>query len=182
MCIRDSLSIFVAKHEDNSETCSDTDEESEEISSSGLERSQIYTVGSKPKDSFNEWADSAGENPQIIRRSISPISNLFTEDYMSHLNINFREVKPWLERKLNTYCHLFQNDRNYCDHVFKFTICPSLLCKDKVKLPCEGSYSGSIDREFKPHGRGTYSYQDGSHVLSADWDHGCARRKYHMKG
>ena len=28
--------------------------------------------------------------------------------------------------------------------------------------------------------RGTYSYQDGSQVLNADWDHGCARRKYHV--
>ena len=87
----------------------------------------IVTVGSRPKADYSEWAEQQG-TPEIIHKTIAPISDLFTQDFMT--DISFKQngdatIKELLEKYLIYYCALF---RSQCNYVVAKPYCPALHC------------------------------------------------------
>ena len=80
-----------------------------------VEEEIVVTVGSRPKADYKEWADQMGK-PEIVHKTIAPISDLFTTDFME--DISFKEngdatIKDVLEKYLDSYCGLFRSECNY---------------------------------------------------------------------
>ena len=96
-------------------------------SAKGVLEDIIVTVGSRPRADYADWAEQQG-TPEIIHKTISPISDLFTKDFMT--GISFKEngdatIKELLEKYLAYYCGLF---RSQCNYVVAKPYCPHLHC------------------------------------------------------
>ena len=94
----------------------------------------VVTVGSRPKADYRDWADQMGK-PEIVHKTIAPISDLFTTDFMEE--ISFKEngdatIKEILETYIVYYCGLFKSECNY--------VVNWLYCQKK----CTGSIIGNI--------------------------------------
>ena len=99
-----------------------------------VEEEIVVTVGSRPKADYKEWADQMGK-PEIVHKTIAPISDLFTNDFME--DISFKEngdatIKDVLEKYLESYCGLFISECNYVVNRF--------YCQNN----CSGSIIGNI--------------------------------------
>lgn len=96
-------------------------------SSEGVLKEIVVTVGSRPKADYSEWAEQQGK-PEIIHKTIAPISDLFKKDFMT--DIAFKEngdavIKELLEKYLVYYCALF---RSQCNYVVARPFCPQPHC------------------------------------------------------
>ena len=96
-------------------------------SSKGVLEDIVVTVGSRPRADYADWAEQQG-TPEIIHKTISPISDLFTKDFMT--DISFKEngdatIKELVEKYLAYYCGLF---RSQCNYVVAKPYCPHLHC------------------------------------------------------
>jgi len=131
----------------------------------------IVTVGSRPKADYSEWADQQGK-PEIIHKTVAPISDLFNTNFMKGMNIKFEAngvatIKTVLDKYLLYYCGLF---RSQCNFVAAMPFCPSKSCKSSPITGC-GHFTGQVDLNFLPHGEGTLTLED--EVLQMIWVHGC---------
>jgi len=127
-------------------------------SAKGVLEDIVVTVGSRPRADYADWAEQQG-TPEIIHKTISPISDLFTKDFMT--GISFEEngdatIKELLEKYLAYYCGLF---RSQCNYVVAKPYCPHLHCEGTGigKGKC-GHYTGSVDLNFQPHGHGAFIF------------------------
>merc|ERR1712106_101895 len=131
----------------------------------------VVTVGSRPRADYSEWADQQGK-PEIIHKTIAPISDLFNTNFMADIEIKFdtdgvATIKPLLDKYLLHYCGLF---RSQCNFVVAMPLCPAELCKSTTFSKC-GHYTGPVDLNFLPHGKGTLTLED--EVSKMIWVHGC---------
>ena len=103
-------------NETKSLQCQDTEQESNPISCLLIGRFSASKVGPTPRKSYNDWVEHRARSahpedghPEIIEKTISPITELFTEDFMGHLIdvVDYNGMKPWLEEKLLDYCLIF---------------------------------------------------------------------------
>ena len=129
----------------------------------------IVTVGSRPKADYSEWAEQQGK-PEIIHKTLAPISELFNNNFMKDMNIKFEAngiatIKPVLDKYLLYYCGLF---RSQCNFVSAMPYCPAERCDFSNNC---GHYTGQVDLNFLPHGDGTLTLSD--EVLQMIWVHGC---------
>ena len=130
----------------------------------------VVTVGSRPKGDYSEWAEQRGK-PEIIHKTLAPISDLFNTNFMQDMNITFEAngvatIKPVLDHYLLYYCGLF---RSHCNFVSVMPYCPGERCRYSTSK-C-GHYTGHVDVNFLPHGEGTLILED--EVLQMIWVHGC---------
>ena len=96
-------------------------------SAKGVLKDVVVTIGSRPKADYADWAEQQG-TPEIIHKTISPISDLFTKDFMT--GISFKDngdatIKELLEKYLSYYCGLF---RSTCNYVVAKPYCPHHYC------------------------------------------------------
>ena len=131
----------------------------------------VVTVGSRPKADYSEWAGQQGK-PEIIQKSIAPISDLFNSHFMNDMNIKFDEdgvalIKPVFDKYLMYYCGVFPS---HCTFVTAMPFCPSEMCESSYSC---GQYTGQVDANFLPHGKGTLSWILEGEVLEMIWVHGC---------
>ena len=94
-------------------------------SKNSLLREIVVTVGSRPKAEYGEWAEQRG-SPEIIHKTLAPISDLFTTDFMAGLSFKDNgdaTIKELLETYLTYYCGLF---RSQCNYVVAHPYCPHL--------------------------------------------------------
>ena len=108
--------------------------ESSSSSARVVEEEIVVTVGSRPKADYSDWAEQMGK-PEIVHKTIAPISDLFTNDFMKE--ISFKEngdatIKEILETYIVHYCGLFKSECNY--------VVNWLYCQKK----CTGSIIGNI--------------------------------------
>ena len=100
-------------------------------SAQGVLEDIVVTVGSRPKADYGEWAEQTG-TPEIIHKTIAPISYLFTSDFMT--GISFEEngdatIRDLLETYLIYYCGLF---RSQCNYVVAKPYCPHRHCNGTI--------------------------------------------------
>lgn len=131
----------------------------------------VVTVGSRPKADYSEWAEQQGK-PEIIHKTIAPISNLFTNFFMKDILLNVEPngvatIKPLLDKYLLFYCGVF---RSHCNYVVAKPYCPDAVCTITTIGKC-GHYTGPVDLNFLPHGEGSFITED--EALKMIWVHGC---------
>lgn len=149
-----------------------------------VEEEIVVTVGSRPKVDVRAWADQMGK-PEIVHKTIAPISDIFTTDFMKELS--FKEngdatIKESLETYLFNYCGLFRSE---CNYVVDKLYCPKDYCSGSISVSrtvilsnpigeeeC-GTYTGSVDQDFLPHGQGTLRLEGGRKATGI-WVRGCA--------
>merc|ERR1712106_482927 len=158
----------------NTTGCLNKLSESTSTSTKVVEEEIVVTVGSRPKGDYREWADQMGK-PEIVHKTISHISDLFTTDFMK--DISFKEngdatMKELLETYIFNYCGLFRSE---CNYVVAKPYCPKDYCTDSYtgKLSCDGNYTGPVDQNFLPHGQGSLRLGGGEEVTGI-WVQGCA--------
>ena len=86
------------------------------ISQSGLQKEETESVGCKPSI---DYGSDGPFPPEIIEKTLAPISDLFTSEYMTHdrvgTSIDFEGIRPWLSDKIVDYCVLFKS-QHHCKH------------------------------------------------------------------
>jgi len=152
----------------------------ETLSSFNIDNERIYSVGSRPKNSLSEWADQI-ERPEIIKKEITPLSNLFTDWFMDIdelRDIDYDGIRPWLDTQIKSYCYIFQKEGR-CHHVTRRPVCTPASCSGS-KL-C-GYWTGPVDLDFLPDGQGTFSPADKKSANTGvervmKFKHGCVRQE-----
>jgi len=127
-------------------------------SRSMLLNEEMVTVGSRPQRDYTEWAAQSG-NPEIVEKTIAPISDLFTDFFMdSSTGGRHAAIKPILEKYTIDYCRLFPSDcnfvvkRNFC--IKSGSVLSPCICIPNQSVDC-GVYTGPVDINFLPHGKGS---------------------------
>ena len=86
------------------------------LSRSGLQKEHTESVGCKPSV---DYGSDGPFPPEIIEKTLAPISDLFTSEYMTHervgTSIDFEGIRPWLSDKIVDYCVLFKS-QHHCKH------------------------------------------------------------------
>ena len=91
------------------------------ISQTNLQKEYTQSVGCKPSVDYGEDGPYA---PEIIEKSLSPLSDLFTPEFMNKervgASINFESIGPWLYDKILDYCVLFKSEY-HCKHTNRYS-------------------------------------------------------------
>jgi len=150
-----------------SQTCQNTVFGENSASANMIYDQKQVTVGSTPKSDYFEWAADKG-NPEIVTKTIVPISDLFTQFFMSQKLVahphtipaaNIPKMQVLLENYVDDYCELYPEQ---CNHVTKKFFCPDSH-NPKMFSPCAckpeeqncGRYTGPVDTDFLPNGEGS---------------------------
>ena len=136
-------------------------------------------TGFRPGTSYSSWVRNV-TTPVIVQKTIRPITDLFTADYMSDIkgDINYTRIKSWLEDRLDRYCYLFK-DEYRCNNVLEFPVClKSSGCRANMAGVADtlcGLYSGNIDQDFLPDDPYGVLVEEksGDIVWDQGFDHGC---------
>jgi len=94
------------------ESCGKGSKVKEALVESGFEKETTYTIGK----GLEGWGE--GTVPRMIKKTLAPLSDLFQDEYMEGLNINYTAIRPWLQDKILSYCDLFKTD-HHCNFVVK---------------------------------------------------------------
>ena len=101
---------------DSSSECQNDLSTGHSISRSGLQKEETESVGCKPSV---DYGFDGPFPPEIIEKTLAPISDLFTSEYMTlervGTAIDFEGIRPWLSDKIVDYCVLFKS-QYHCKH------------------------------------------------------------------
>ena len=101
---------------DTSSECQNELSTGHSISRSGLQKEDTESVGCKPSV---DYGSDGPFPPEIIEKTLAPISDLFTSEYMTlervGTSIDFEGIRPWLSDKIVDYCVLFKS-QYHCKH------------------------------------------------------------------
>jgi len=149
------------------------------ISRSGLQKEETESVGCKPSV---DYGDEGPFPPEIIEKTLAPISDLFTSEFMNEervgTSIDFESIRPWLADKIVDYCVLFKS-QYHCKHTTRLEY-SCAHCPGVNPNHCAGVYTGSIDIDFLPHtpgDQGVLNIPAGQIV--SEWKHGCPVGQIH---
>jgi len=161
---------------DKSSDCQNDLSTGSSISHTGLQKEHTESVGCKPSV---DYGDDGPFPPEIIEKTLGPISDLFTSEFMTEervgTTIDFVGIGPWLYDKILDYCVLFKRE-HHCKHTnrlqYSCAHCPGVDPKRSI-----GFYTGGLDEDFLPHTPG----QEGVLNIASDppqqfvtsWEHGC---------
>ena len=105
---------------DKSSDCQNDLSTGTSISHSGLQKEHTESVGCKPSV---EYGDDGPFPPEIIEKTLGPISDLFTSEFMTIERvgtvIDFEGIGPWLYDKILDYCILFKS-QHHCKHTNRY--------------------------------------------------------------
>ena len=125
-----ALAVFTAG--DKSSECQNNLSTGFSIDQSGLQTEHTESVGCKPSVDYGEDGPFP---PEIIEKTLAPLSDLFTSDYMTEERvgeaIDYKGIGPWLYNKILDYCVLFKSE-HHCKHTTRCGIVrtdmPVLIC------------------------------------------------------
>jgi len=143
------------------------------ISRSGLQKEETESVGCKPSV---DYGDEGPFPPEIIEKTLAPISDLFTSEFMTEervgTSIDFESIRPWLADKIVDYCVLFKS-QYHCKHTTRLEY-SCAHCPGVNPNHCAGVYTGSIDIDFLPHTPGDQGVLNTpAGQIVSEWKHGC---------
>jgi len=143
--------------------------------------SSVMLVGSRPAATYDEWAQNNLGSPEIIHKTVAPISELLTKNFLTKLGEDrfdsdgVAKIKTLLDHFTLDYCRLFPSD---CTYVFKRPYCQSKdntnkyeSCScDETQSNC-GHYTGYINENFLPNGEGIMHIGK-KYIRSTKWNNG----------